>query len=176
MNKLFIICKTQDFSLLAEDFDAVKFDVYCCLDCYDAIDLIKKEIVESKLKHSILVSCCESSVRIESVIIKYANQVAEHSIGVILCDAVEYRKTFDALQFLAMETQNYDSDIGVFALELINKTIEHVFNLRQSIVNFESQLESESRQHYWISRNQRIPIKNKFSNRTFGIQRKILRR
>lgn len=181
MDKLIIIGKNQDFSLIAKKFEELNLEVRCCSDHYDAIDLIKEEFVESRPKHGLVVACCGTPEGIDSTIMSHIHDVPEHSIGVILCDPVEFHQTFESLQRMANEraaeiisAQSRLSDIGEFALELVKKTFEQVEDAREILQRCE--LLTEKKQHYFTPRNQKIPANNRLSNRNLGIKRKILRR
>lgn len=177
MNKsLIIIGKSLDFSLVAKNFAGMALDVSCCANHYDAIDFIREEIVESRSKDGLVVACCGTSVSIDSTIMNYVHQVPEHSIGVILCDPVEFHATLESLQRMEKRSaQRHLSDIGVFSLELIQKTFEQVEDLSK-VLRVNDLILVEHKQQFFAPRNQKIPAKHKFANRNLGLQRKILRR
>lgn len=187
MDKLIIVGKNQDFSLIAKKFEELALDVHCCADHYDAIDLIKEEFIESRPKHGLVVACCGTPEGIDSTIMSHIHDVPEHSIGVILCDPVEFHQTFESLQHMANEraaeiisAQSRLSDIGEFALQLMQKTFEQVEEARETLLRNDLLLNNElfvgKKQRFFIPRNQRITVNNRFSNKNFCLPRKILKR
>ena len=128
-----------------------------------------------------VVACgCSGPKDFSSVAIKETLDVSKHGIGIALFD-VKKPCSMDELQKLANEkieeiiARESQLDIGEFAIELMEKTLQDVKNLREIAVDNNENLVSGVN-NYYIPRNQRINLPNKYSHKNFRHHRKILRK
>lgn len=165
MGKLFILGSPEDFSLVAEEFEEMNFDVRSCLNYDEALQLIKHECEQSN--QPIAVLCCGSFRDFQTIL--HCNDIAEHSVGVILCNLFENLRTVEEI----IAAQSSLSDIGKLDFELVHETFEHVDDIRD-ILRICVPINGNKRQ-YFVPRNQKIPNNSKYSCRKV-FPRKILRR
>lgn len=156
----------EDFSLVSKDFEELNLDIHCCLDRDEVLQIIKHECEESK--QPVIIGFCGSSKDFQTIL--RGKNVVERSVGVILCNPFENRKLLAEM----IVADSPLSDIGEFALELVHKTFEQVEHIQDILRHCEPLI--EKKQHYFQPINQKIPAKNKFTNRNIGFPRKILRR
>lgn len=166
MDNLLLLGSPEDFSLVSKDFEELNLDVHCCLDRVEVLQIIKQQCEKSD--QPVTIGFCGSSKDFQTIL--HEKNVVERSVGVILCNPFENRKLLAEM----IVADSPLSDIGEFALELVHKTFEQVEHIQDILRHCEPLI--EKKQHYFQPINQKIPAKNKFTNRNIGFPRKILRR
>ena len=128
-----------------------------------------------------LVACgCDTQNDCTSIVINEILDHPKHGIGIALFDA-KGPCSMDEFQKLANEriaeliVRESRLDIGNFSLELIEKSLREIENLREIVLdNGVNVVPGMNR--YYIPHNQRINLKNKYSHKNFRHCRKILRK